>query len=506
MRVTVTEPNAGIWDPGVYSRHSCLEPIGAEYVAAAAEAEGHEVVVLQQRSEETGDFAARIIASDPDVLGFSTMTYNFPEALRLAAKVKLARPGLFVVIGGSHVTALPECVDGRLIDAGVIGEGEMPFVELLRSVERRTWPSDIPGVAWRKANGALHRQPRPERIQDLDSLPLPRRTGELLSGCRVNSLVWPSPEDQRAVAQVTYSRGCPYTCSFCTAPEFWGNQVTFRTVTSVLEELRTLRDEFGTNLVFFTDLTFNLNRNKLLELCDALLREDLGVSWYPMCRIDRMDKELADLMAAAGCTKVSFGIDSIRPETLRRIKAGQRMLALDSLEERLHLTWEAGILTRAYLMTGYPWETVESMGETAEVLADLPIDDLRISFLTPLPGTSTRAEMEVAGLITTDDWERYTTDEPVLRVCGASPEELLRVRSEMFRTFYNSPRYRYRMREKVARFPKYWSSYFSYVNFLAGHGIVGSELFVSLTEDREEGRRLGGAHSLREDATRPIEL
>lgn len=471
LRVTVVEPNAGVWEPGVYTRHSCFEPIGAASVAAVAAAAGHNVSVLQQRSESTQAFAGKIISTAPDVLGISTMTYNFDEGVQIARAVKEVLPGTVVVIGGSHVTAVPDCV-GDVIDIGVLGEGEVPFLDVLSALATGDWPRNIAGVVYRDNSGVLRQGPPARRVANLDELPFPLRTRELLDGCRVNSLIWPPPRQQRAVAQITYSRGCPFTCSFCTAPQFWGKAVSFRSTISVIDELRTLKHEYGTNLVFFTDLTFNVNKRKVFELCDALSAAKLEIAWYPMCRVDLMDRELANAMAAAGCVKVAFGIDSVRPETLRRIKAGQRVLALDQLEERLRATWEAGILTRAYMITGYPWETATSMVDAARILAELSIDDLRVSFLTPFPATETRKEMEPRGLIATNDWRRYTTDEPILHVDGVTTAELASARSEMFHAFYTAPAYQARMKRKISLFPRYAESYDAH---LAMVGIERSE-------------------------------
>lgn len=483
LRVTIIEPNAGLWEPGVYTRHSCFEPIGAESVAAVAAKAGHHVSVLQQRSESTGSFSLQVIATAPDVLGLSTMTYNFDEGVRIARAVKQALPKTVVVIGGSHVTAIPDCVGGA-IDIGVVGEGEVPFLDVLSALATTSWPRDTAGVVYRDSSGALRRGSQAPRVTSLDDLPFPLRTKDLLGGCRVNSLVWPPPRLQRAVAQITYSRGCPFTCSFCTAPQFWGKAVSFRSTTSVMDELRTLKEEFGTNLVFFTDLTFNVNRRKVFDLCEALLAAELEISWYPMCRLDLMDRDLAMAMAASGCVKVAFGIDSIRPETLRRIKAGQRVMALDQLEERLRVTWESGILTRAYMITGYPWERTESMIEAARMLATLSIDDLRISFLTPFPATETRREMEPRGLVATNDWRRYTTDEPTLHVEGATAAELTAARAEMFRTFYASSAYRARMEKKISLFPRYAESYDAHLSMV---GVSRDDLLTPIRHTADEG-------------------
>src|SRR3989344_5869734 len=284
MRITLAEIPV-YRTPGIFTRNSCFDPLGIEYVAGTLLREGAEVMVMQQRGQGLDQFAGEILATEPDMVGFSAMTYNFPASTYVARLIKGRKPGVVTLFGGEHVSAVPDEVRDGCIDFVVMGEGEETASELVMALSSGSDASGIAGLAY-KQGGDIVINPRRARNKTLDSLPFPLRSPALLEG---NAITHMSPpiSAQRAVTQMTYSRGCPYSCSYCTAPSMWLPTVSWREPKHVIGEIKETQKRFGTNTVFFTDLTFNANPARAEKLCDAMLDEGIRLYWYAMARTDR---------------------------------------------------------------------------------------------------------------------------------------------------------------------------------------------------------------------------
>ncbi len=117
-------------------------------------------------------------------------------------------------------------------------------------------------------------------------------------------------------------------------------------------------------------------------------------------------------------------------------------------------------------MIGYPWESKESIKYTEYILKDMKIDELRISFVTPFPGTILFEDFVNEDIIIDDDFDRYTTDEPIIKVSGLSEAELINTREKIFKNFYFSKEYETRKIAKILKFPHLKKSYDEFYNFL----------------------------------------
>lgn len=469
-RVLLVDPNYGVWKAGAICRHSQFEPLGLEYLAAQAKRAGHCVDVIQQRELPEEELLQDVLTFRPDIVGFSTMTCTFDAAKRISNKLKACSPRTVTVFGGYHATAIPEICLDESIDYVIQGEADESFLELIKTLECEGDVSKVKGVAFAK-NGVMSKSTH-ERISDPNKLAFPLRKKEALQECRIESLSWPLPSEQRCVAQVLFSRGCPFNCTFCCSPSLWGSNVKFRSPENLIDELRQLKNEFGTNYVFFADLTFNVNRRKSLDLCAALIKSKLGMNWYAMCRPDNVDQELISCIEIAGCTKIAYGIDGLTDTTLKRIKP-QQNLTMDAIRRTLSITQVSRIITRAFIIIGYPWETRDDLINAKTFVKSLPVDDLRIAVLTPLPGSALYEEFKSKGLLLHENFARYTSEECVTTLEGISPDELCRIREEMFREFYESREYTERMKEKVRRYPFLKQSYEEFFDLLYSKGALG---------------------------------
>lgn len=448
MKITFIDPQPAEYVK--YTGRSNFEPLGLEYVAAIAKREGHEVNLFQQGNEPEQVFIKKILSTRPHMVAFTAMTYAYPSAIRIAKKIKEKNKNVLTVFGGIHVSSLPSSIKEGSIDFIVLGEGEYSFRDLIKCIENDYSLNSLEGIVYKDTVRIANRR----RIENLDELPLPLRLPEILANTKINTIMDPPQSRQKGVAQVLYSRGCPYNCTFCASKNIWGNSVKWRSAETVVAEIKELQDKFGTNTIFFTDLTFNLNHKKVLELCEKIISSKIDIKWYAMLRMTTphgeilVSKELLRTMKDAGCTKVSYGLENLTSEE----KSYKKFSNLNTLKNVLECGNELGLIQRGYLIIGLTSDTKESLKLTKEILMSLPLDDLRISFLTPFPNTSIYHEYRSKGMIMTNDWERYTGNEPILRH-NISDRELKIIREEIYSSFFNNPNYKRRVELKIKKFP-----------------------------------------------------
>ena len=271
------------------------------------------------------EFLAYIENMRPFVIGFSVYTYAYDECLFLAklAKKKAKELGynLRTVFGGYHPSALPQKVlEESAVDIVVIGEGETTFSELLNLLSRNEDLAHVAGIAYRD-NGEMIHTPHRERIKNLEILPMPKRYLKHLEQGKQYQITYPPASEQMCVAQVAYSRGCPFSCSFCSSANIWGRRVFWRSPEHVLDEIEMLVNKFGTNLVYFPDLTFNVDKQKVFDICDEFKKRNLPVHWWGLFRSDLLDAEVLEALVSANCVKISLGLESADDNTAQDRKS-----------------------------------------------------------------------------------------------------------------------------------------------------------------------------------------
>ena len=324
-------------------------PIGLLHLASVAESAGHEVAIadmpVAEMSMET--YQQIVDREQPSLVGITTMTATFVNAQECARRAK--DRGATVVMGGPHVTFDHEDVlRSGLCDIVIRGEGEVGFGALLDAMTTGSGFGQVPGAVYLE-EGRLVQIPPAARIRDLDTMP------------RLNYDLIDMPRYVELEALGAHSsRGCPYTCDFCTIQAQWGRKVTYVTPKRVIDEVEYLirRYDYENKEFIFYDDTFTVYRTHVLELCDEIIRRGLRFRWKAMTRVDRVDAELLNLMRAAGCFQVIYGIESTEEESLRQMGKGQHF---DQVLRAIELARAAGLKVAGYFMFGDPWDTRADM-------------------------------------------------------------------------------------------------------------------------------------------------
>jgi len=388
-------------------------PLGVTYVAAAFEAAGAEVRVLDYIvSRYSAEKLRRELeAFQPDLVGSTSVTMNFPAAAEIVEAAKAIRPSAVTAMGGPHVTFDAENTLRTYpgIDLLVLGEGERTVAELLPLTHDRGAWSQIKGIAFLQ-DGRFVRTGERELIQDLETIPRPAR--HLLPVSRYQALGFP--------VSIITSRGCPYQCIFCQGRRMVGHRVRYRNPMSVVDEIEEVL-AYGFTRINVADDLFLSNKARARVICQEILRRDLRFGWSAFVRVNIMDADVLRLMREAGCDSVSFGIETGSPEMLKRIR---KRITLDQGRRAAEICREVGLTPHASFMVGLPGESPETLRQTQAYADSLEII-YGYHFLAPLPGTTVREEIDQYDLeILTNDWSLYDANRPVVRTSQVSAAEI----------------------------------------------------------------------------------
>jgi len=295
----------------------------------------------------------------------------------------------------------------------------------------------------------------------LDEIPFAIRYKEILEGCKIDSLMYPPPSQQRNTSAIFASRGCPFSCSYCTAPAYYGRRVQYRRPNKVVAEIEYLIKQYNTNTLYFVDLTFNLNRNYVIELCNEIIRKKLEIYWYALFRPERVDNMFANILKKAGCSKAGVGIESFDLNTIKKTKRGTARY-FDNLKKTLKNLHEEGIITRGLVMIGYPWETHETYKNLINNLTSLPLDEIRIGILTPFPGTALYDQCGWEGRLLTANFMLYDSRNPRIKCDHVAPKDILNAGEIIYEKFYEADTYQKIKKYKISQNPLLESSFYEF--------------------------------------------
>ncbi|RKY04906.1 radical SAM protein [Candidatus Poribacteria bacterium] len=426
MKVLLVNPP---FPSGVYNAlNMSLPPMGLMYVASVLREGGHDVKLVDLTVK-----GQKVDLSEPDIIGISGCTPQYPFGLELARRAK--EEGKVVVMGGPHVTfTAEETLKTGLVDFVVRGEGEMTMLELVDALQGgRFDPSKIPGISWldRETGRVVHNPDRPP-VMDLDSLPYPARD---LVGIRENYNTY--LKRTKLSTPIITSRGCPFRCSFCVVPRMNGRIWRPRSPEAVVDEIEHVVEEYGFEGIIFTDDNFTVRPERVKRICDLIIERKIDIAWWCMSRADTIlkNEDMVERMAEAGCCTIFIGFESPNPETL---KFYHKKTSPDVNERAIELLRKHGIQTLGSFILGALNEGKEECERTIEYALRLDPEQCQFSILTPYPGTEI-FDM-VKDRIKVRDWTKYDCVHAVFdsdRLTARQKEKLLR---KAYRRFYLRPR------------------------------------------------------------------
>ncbi len=370
-------------------------PLGLGYLAAALKKHGAEVDLIDCTFLGFSEVVERVKQARPQIIGFYSMFSMKKTTLELAETIKKECGGdcsLFVV-GGPLPSWSPESFLGAF-DLVAVGEGEEVMVELLDCVRGGVGFSVVKGLVYRDGDHIVHTAPR-EFIENLDVLARPTR--ELFDNEAYKKYYL--DRFGYSTSSMITSRGCPFSCDFCSRPIF-GTKIRSRSVSNIVDEVEEIA-ALGYDRVWFADDCFTLNRYHLLDVCNEMVRRKVDVGWECLSRVDTMDKEVAEGMKRAGCIRVFFGIESGNDSVLGLMN---KHITTSQAKNAVYAAKAAGLKTGAFFIVGYPGESNKTVLDTVRFASGLPLDYLSFTLPYPIPGTPLYERVKDKGVYI-EDWE-----------------------------------------------------------------------------------------------------
>lgn len=415
---------------------STWTPLNIATLAAIAEKGGHEVRIIDGQAENipSSKITEETMAFSPDVIGITGTTPFYHIVVNLANKLKKANSKIPIAIGGPHITILKEEAFNPCFDFGFIGEAENSWATFLKQYEGREGTSDIKGILYRN-DGEVKFTGTAEQVKNLDSVPFPARHLLKMDKYKVGTL-----EGTKNFSSIMFSRGCPFSCIFCSTKIF-GKRVRKRSAKLVVDEIASVISNFNIKHFMFADDNLTLDRNYMLELCDLIEKEKLSITFEGSTRANLVDEELISRMAESGLIRLSFGLETVDPEIRRIIK---KEVPLESYKTANKLTSKYGIECVNSVMIGLPGETRETVKKTLSYLRHShEIKEANCSIAMPYPGTelSEMAKRGKHGLkLETENFSRFWRyGYAVMTVGDLSPTDLIKLQGKALISIYSAP-------------------------------------------------------------------
>ncbi len=406
MKIRLIEPQA----PGLNVFDRALLPrLGLPLLGRLLAGRGHDVRIYVETLAPV-DWAD---VAEADLVGFSSTTATTPVAYEMAGRVRDL--GIPTVIGGSHVTFLPDEALQHC-DFVVRREGQVTLLELVDALEGRADPAHIAGLSYHDAAGQpVHNPDRPPCTQE-EFTALPSPALHLIVG-----------HERMTNVPIVTQWGCPYACDFCAVIRMFGRRVRARSIEDVLAELETYHDR---GAVFFYDDNFVVDKARTRALLRGMIERGLTPRWsaqvragvvYEDKRSGELDHELLGLMRDSGCTMVYCGFESVNPATLDIYNKHQDVR---DIRESVRAFHDYGIHVHGMFVLGADTDDVETFQRTVDFALQNEIDTVQLLMLIPIPGTPLYERIVAQGRLLTDDWSLYDGHHCVTQPALMSPYEL----------------------------------------------------------------------------------
>ncbi|WP_236951112.1 B12-binding domain-containing radical SAM protein [Methanobacterium subterraneum] len=408
-----------------------IPPLNLMYLAAALENVSIPVKIIDDDLYQAGFDKITNLASkiDPKVVGITATTATIKNALEYIKNIKKALPNTLTVIGGSHPTFMPyeTLKSEKTLDAVVIGEGEETIVDIADNARKNL--SGIKGISYRN-DDKIRKTPSRPLIKDLDSLPFPAR----------HLVPFKSYELSSQAGGMITSRGCVFSCNYCSSSLIMGKKFRTRSPENVVDELEELSYKYGLKEVAFLDDIFMLNKKRAGMIADEIKRRDIDVSFIASSRVNNVDKRLLESLKDSGMSTLYCGVESGSQRVLDLMGKG---ITLKQAENAFKIAKNVGIDVVGSFILGYPGETVEEMNQTIDFSIKLDPDYCQYSILTPFPGTPIYYELKHKGLLDTENWDRYTVINSVINYekLGLSKKLVEKKLARAYLKFYTRPKY-----------------------------------------------------------------
>ena len=402
-------------------------PIGIAYISSYLKKNNHSVKVIDLNLlKHPFKHIRRVIQKEkPKCIGISCMTPSFEQVKKIAQLVKDVDKNIKVVVGGPHPSALhKQTIAINEIDIVVYGEGEETMLDLLEGVNI----SKIKGIFYKKGKKIIINPPR-QPINNLDALPFPD-----YEELKINKTYWRygSAFFPHRVGIVT-SRGCPYKCTFCVSPLYYGKKFRTRDPKKVVDEIEICINKYNIINFIFWGESFTLKKRYGMKICNEIIKRKLKLKWVTTSRVDTLDLELLKKMKKAGCYLLGLGIETPNEEILKNVR---KLTTIKDIKKAITLCKQAGIKTMGHFMFGLPGETRKTAKKTIKFAKNCGVDYAQFYCAVPYPKTEYWKELKKKNQIVSKNWDLYQQNYAVIKTSELTPQDIMNFRTKGFNSFY----------------------------------------------------------------------
>ncbi|MGZ7096269.1 MAG: B12-binding domain-containing radical SAM protein [Methanobacterium sp.] len=413
-----------------------IPPLNLMYLASALEKESVSVKIIDDDLYQLGHekIASLVSKIDPLVVGITATTATIKIALNYIKEAKSLLPNILTVIGGPHPTFMPveTLKEEDSLDTVVMGEGEETIVDVVTNFEKNglNYLSEVRGISYRDDDKIRQNLPRP-LIKNLDEIPFPARH------------LIPFKEYKTSKNQaggIITSRGCVFSCNYCSSSLIMGKKYRSRSPGNVVDELEELTEKYNIREIAFLDDIFMLNKRRARAIAEEIHDRNIDLSFVTSSRVDTVERDLLKCLKDVGMSTLYCGVESGSQRVLDLMGKG---ITLKHAEDAIKAAKDVDVDVMGSFILGYPGETSEEMDQTIDFAIKLDPDYSQFSILTPFPGTPLYYELKEKGLLETEDWNKYTVLDSVIKYdkIGLSSKLVERKLAKSYLKFYLRPKY-----------------------------------------------------------------
>lgn len=348
----------------------------------------------------------------PDLVAATSTSFEFNSILNFVVPTT-SKMKIPFIIGGSHATVIPErALSKKGLDMVCIGEGEKPLLDLVRKMGKKEYLYDIPGLGFKTPEGKI----------SINSIGLPLKLDDMPEAnwniIDERHMVRPFEGEIKKYGWFEASRGCPYSCSYCINSKlhtiereggFHPGTYRFFSPNEIIRRMKNKKDEHGFNHIGLIDENTPNMPIKDLEIFSKLFKEQIDCSFYTQARPECFTRtpEKAKLMADMGCSMIGMGVESGNEQLRKNVL--KRPMRDGIVEKAFEIVKDAGMMTSACYIIGFPTETEEMIQQTIDLHKKIKPDRFAVRYLHPFPGTPIRDLCVKEGYMS-DDYEDRNYD------------------------------------------------------------------------------------------------
>jgi len=387
-----------IWPTDISKQSALYPPLGLASLASVMKQKNYEVKVIDLSFDETWE-QIRFLKEEGGIYGISFTSSLYSNTKKCINIIRDNDKNSKIVLGGPHASILPEeTLKNMDADVVCIGESEYSFPLVMEALRNGGDLKAIKGIAFRDNEGKIIVNPEVEKIQDLDSLPMPDQS------------LFPyekhfKEKGFRELSIIT-SRGCPGQCTFCqpAIEKMFGRKIRFSGSDYVVSQIRYLKEKYKLDFFVISDDTFVMNKKRVIQLCEKIISEKINIFWRCQTRISLLDREIIRAMKKAGCFVMALGVESGSQDILDSL---QKKIKVKQIKEVFKICHDEGMLTHAYLMVGSFGESRKTIEETKNLLREIKPFTSNICITTPYPGTYLYDRLREENLLEKNIWDNY---------------------------------------------------------------------------------------------------